>query len=438
MASKSLDKILSNISWLLGDKVLDIILRVTVGVLVARYLGVEWFGYLHFSLAMVALLIPVAKLGLNSIVVKYLALEPERKGELLGTAFAMQFVMSMLLSTGLATAIYFFSTGQETTDLLVTILAITLIFQCADPFVSWNQSQVSAKYTVWANRISLAIGMTIRLSFIYFSVEFIYFVWAWVIESILKAVFLFHFYMKRETVSIWMFERKTAAKLLKESWPMMFSGIAAIVYLKIDVVMLGSMLEGKDVGLYSAAVRISEIFYFLPTIVSATLLPAIVRSSKLDELAFNQRIQALIDGLALYSIVAIVFLWFGAELLINTLFGIQYSESAFILKIHAFALLFVATGTSRDKMLIAENRTIFIMVSTFIGAVINIALNLYLMPRYGGVGAAIATVISYAFSGYFACIFWRPTIKHFKMITASFFVLFRPSSLYNYLSTLRD
>ena len=437
MASKSFKKILSNISWLLGDKVLDIVLRVTVGVLVARYLGVEWFGYLHFSLAMVALLVPVVKLGLNSIVVKSIALEPERKGELLGTAFALQFVMSLLLSAGLVAAIYIIGTGQETTNLLITILAITLIFQSADPIISWNQSQVSAKYTVWANRISLAIGLTIRLSFIYFSVEFIYFVWAWVVESILKAYFLFHFYTRKETVSIWTFKRKTAVKLIKESWPMMFSGIAAIIYLKIDVVMLGSMLEGKDVGLYSAAVRISELFYFLPTIVSATLLPAIVRSSTLDESAFNERIQSLIDGLALYSIVAIGFLWFCAELLVNILFGSEFSEAAFILKIHAFALLFVATGTSRDKMLIAENRTIFIMVSTFFGAVINIALNLYLMPRYGGVGAAIATVISYAFSGYIACVFWQPTIKHFKMITASFFVLARPSSLYKFVISLR-
>ena len=437
MASKSLKKILSNISWLVGDKVLDVVLRVTVGVLVARYLGAEWFGYLHFSLAIVALLVPVVKLGLNSIVVKHIALEPKRKSQLLGTAFAMQITTSLLLSISLVAFIQLVGVGHETTDLLVTILAVTLIFQCADPIVSWNQSQVISKYTVWANRISLAIGLTIRLVFIYFSIDFIYFILAWVVEAILKAYFLFHFYSKKDTVSNWSFDRGTAVRLLKESWPMMFSGIAAIVYLKIDIVMLGSMREGRDVGVYSAAVRLSEIFYFLPTIVSATLLPAIVRSSQYDESDFNKRIQALIDGLALYSIVSVAFLVVCADILVNTLFGLEYSEAGLILKVHAFALFFVATGTSRDKMLIAENRTLFIMISTFFGAVINIALNLYLIPRYAGIGAAISTVVSYAISGYFACLFWKPTIKHFKMITASFFVLVRPKSLYEFITSLR-
>jgi len=417
--------------------VLDVVLRVTVGVLVARYLGAEWFGYLHFSLAIVALLVPVVKLGLNSIVVKYLALEPERKGQLLGTAFAMQIATSLLLSTGLVVFIQLVGVGHETTDLLVTILAITLIFQCADPVVSWNQSQVTSKYTVWANRISLAIGLTIRLLFIYFSIDFIYFILAWVVEAILKAYFLFHFYSKIDSVLNWSFDRVTAFRLLKESWPMLFSGIAAIVYLKIDVVMLGSMREGRDVGIYSAAVRISEIFYFLPTIVSATLLPAIVRSSQYNASIFNKRIQALIDGLALYSIVVVAFLLISADVLVSMLFGVEYFEAGLILKIHAFALLFVATGTSRDKMLIAENRTIFIMISTFFGAVINITLNFYLIPRYAGIGAAISTVVSYAFSGYFACLFWKPTIKHFKMITASFFVLVRPRSLCQFIINLR-
>lgn len=416
---------------------LDVVLRVTVGVLVARYLGAEWFGYLHYSLAIVALLVPVVKLGLNSIVVKYLALEPERRGQLLGTAFAMQVATALLLCIGLVGFIRVVGVGHETTDLMVTILAVTLVFQCADPVVSWNQSQVASKYTVLANRISLLVGLTIRLIFIYFTIDFIYFILAWVVESILKAFFLFHFYLKKESLSNWKFDRRTALRLLKESWPMMFSGIAAIVYLKIDVVMLGSMRESRDVGIYSAAVRISEIFYFLPTIVSATLLPAIVRSSQHDASFFNKRIQALIDGLALYSIVAIAFLLTSADVLVNLLFGSDYSEAGLILKIHAFALIFVATGTSRDKMLIAENRTLFIMISTFFGAVINIALNLYLIPRYAGIGAAISTVVSYAISGYFACLFWKPTIKHFKMITASFFVLVRPKSLYEFITSLR-
>ena len=438
MASKSLKKIISNISWLAGDKVLDVFLRVTVGVLVARYMGVEWFGYLHFSLAMVALLIPVVTLGLTSIVVKRIVLDSSQKGRLLGTAFVMQFVTSLILSAGLVLTVYFFDIGPEPSEFFVSILAITLIFHSADPVKSWNQSQLTSKYTVWAKRLSLAVGLSIRLLFIQFSVAFIYFIWAWVVEAILKAYFMFHFYRKNESLSNWTFDRKIAKTLFKESWPIMFSSIASVIYLKIDVVMMGSLLTGRDVGLYSAAVRISDLFYFIPAVVTSTLLPTVVRSSQLDEDVFRQRVQALLDLLTLYSILVVVFLWFGADRLVAGLFGAEFLGAGSILQIHAFAIFFVAAGSSRNVMLIAENRTVFIMLSTILGAVINIAMNLFLIPLYSGIGAAIATVVSYAFSGYLACVFWKPTMKHFKMISASFFVLFRPMSLWKYLIGLRS
>ena len=437
MASKSLNKIVNNLSWLLGDKVLDIAMRLIGGVLVARYLGVELFGYLQFSLAVLALLVPVVSLGFRSMVIKYIALEPSRKGQVMGSAFIMQLVSSLLTSAGLLLFVYFFGDNEGKTNLAISILTITLIFHCLDPIVYWNQSQLTSQYTVWARRISLTIGLCIKLLFIYFSVEFIVFIWAWVIESIITSVLLVHFYLKKESFSDWKYDRGTAKRLLKDSWPLLFSGIATIIYLKIDIVMLGTMLEKKEVGLYSAAVRISEIFYFIPSMISATVLPAIIRSSQKGGSEITQRIQALSDVLSLYSIISVASLFFSANLLISILFGPEYSDAALILQIHAFALFFISAGASVNKMLIAENRTVFIMVSTCLGTVINVSMNLYLIPRYAGVGAAVATVVSYAFSSYIACLFWKPANKHFKMVTASFFVFARPLPLIRFLVGLK-
>ncbi len=424
-------------SWLLGDKVIDIAMRLIGGVLVARYLGLELFGYLQFSLAVLALLVPIVTLGFQSIVIKYLAIEPERKGQVMGSAFIMQLVSSLLTSAVLLLCVYLFGEEDGKTNLAISILTISLIFHCTDPIIYWNQSQLISKYTVWARRISLTVGLCLKLLFVYFSVEFIIFIWAWVIESIIKSALLVYFYLKKESFSVWKYDGGTAKGLLKDSWPLMFSGIATIIYLKIDIVMLGTMLEKEQVGLYSAAVRISELFYFVPSMISATLLPAIIRSSQRGELEFKQRVQALNDVLAVYSIFSVVFLFFGASLLINILFGAEYSDASLILQIHAFALFFVSAGASVNKMLIAENRTIFILISTCLGTVINISMNLYLIPRYAGVGAAIATVVSYAFSSYIACIFWKPTNKHFRMITASFFVFARPLPLFRFLANLK-
>ena len=436
MKTTNLSKIVSNISWLLGDKLVDIILRITVGVLVARYLGPEWFGYLNYSLALIAILAPLVKLGLVNIVVKYISLEPERSDEILGTAFTIQLFSATLITLCVLWYFGIHTSDENVTNWLVSILSVTLIFQCSELIAWWNQSQITSKYTVWSNRIAVFFGLGIKLALIQISASFSLFVWAWVAQAAVKAYFLFHFYLKKNSFAKWKFNGKLAIELLKNSWPLLFASIASIIYLKIDMVMLGNMQSGREVGIYAAAVRISELLYFLPNIVAATLLPTIIRSSKLNQEIFYGRIQALLDVLSIYSILLIAALFFGADVVVSTLFGNEYSDASLILKIHAFALLFVAAGVARNKLLIAENQTIFIMVATILGAVSNILLNLYLIPRYSGAGAAVATIVSYCLSSYLACLFWQPTLKHFRMISASFLVLLRPKSLILFLISL--
>jgi len=425
-------KILSNISWLLSDKFLDVILRVTIGVLIARHLGAEWFGHLNYALTVVAIAGPLAKLGLSNIVVKHISTEPRNSDTILGTAFILQLVCSIGLYIGFFVFIYLFSSNQHVTDPLVAALAITLVFHSTDTIVAWNQSQLTSKYTVIASRSSVVLGFLIKFALIKFSVPFSYFVWAWIIESALKSLLLFYLYSKKQSFLRWKFNFGIARELLRNSWPLVFSSIASIIYLKIDVVMLGNMLSGRDVGVYSAAVRISELLYFIPTIVTATLLPSIVRAHATNRSYLYTRMQLLFDGLAIYCYLSIVIFYVLSDWIVMTLYGRDYFEAAFILKLHVFALIFVSSGVARNKLLIAENKTVFIMVATCLGAFINITLNYYMIPKYSGYGAAIATVISYGFSSYLACLFWGPTKKIFEMMSLSILVAFRPYSIFKY------
>ena len=276
-----------------------------MGVLVARYLGPEWFGYLNYSLALIAILAPLVKLGLINIVVKYISLEPERSDEILGTAFVIQLFSATLITLCVLWYFAIHTSGENVTNWLVSILSVTLIFQCSELIAWWNQSQITSKYTVWSNRIAVFFGLGIKLALIQISASFFLFVWAWVAQAVVKAYFLFHFYLKNNSFAKWKFNGKLAIELLKNSWPLLFASIASIIYLKIDMVMLGNMQSGREVGIYAAAVRISELLYFLPNIVAATLLPTIIRSSKLSQEIFYERIQALLDVLSVYSILLI-------------------------------------------------------------------------------------------------------------------------------------
>ncbi|MGL5034833.1 MAG: polysaccharide biosynthesis C-terminal domain-containing protein, partial [Microcystaceae cyanobacterium] len=124
--------------------------------------------------------------------------------------------------------------------------------------------------------------------------------------------------------------------------------------------------------------------------------------------------------------------------LVNFLLGKAYQESATILILHIWALPFVCLGVARGQWLIAENYTQFNFWATALGALSNILLNLILIPAYEGVGAAIATVISYAISAYFSCLLYRPSYEMFKMLTKALFVPFRVQQNLYYLEQIRN
>jgi PST family polysaccharide transporter len=164
--------------------------------------------------------------------------------------------------------------------------------------------------------------------------------------------------------------------------------------------MLGQMIGDKAVGLYSAATRISEVWYFIPVAIASSVSPAIYAAKEVSEALYYQRIKQFLRLLSLLSIVLAVPMSFLSGTIITVLFGKSYEASASILAIHIWASLFVFMGVGTSSWFIAEGLTQFALRRTIIGAITNVFLNIFLIPAYGGVGAAIATVISQAFASF--------------------------------------
>jgi O-antigen/teichoic acid export membrane protein len=76
------------------------------------------------------------------------------------------------------------------------------------------------------------------------------------------------------------FDIEIGKKLLKDSWPLLLSSIAISIYMRIDQVMIKNMLGDREVGLYSAAMRLVEVWYFIPMIITQSVFPAIVNAKK--------------------------------------------------------------------------------------------------------------------------------------------------------------
>ena len=216
-------------------------------------------------------------------------------------------------------------------------------------------------------------------------------------------------------VKLWQWSRSLAQDLLRESLPLILSGLTIMIYMRIDQIMLGQMIGDKAVGVYSAATRISEVWYFIPMTVSSSVMPSIFNAKEISEELYYQRIGGLNRGLTWLAIAVAIVMTFVSKPLIVMLFGNSYIESGTILAVHIWASVFVFSGVATSGWFIAENLSYLSLYRTLSGAIVNILLNIFLIPIYGGLGAAIATVIAQAVASFISNGVNPKTRKLFKV-----------------------
>lgn len=414
--SPKLLKVAANASWLFADRFLRMGVGLVVGVWVARYLGTQQFGLFNYATAFVALLTPFANLGLDNIVIREIVRGSSDKNEILGTTFFLKLAGGCILFVLAILSISLLRPGDRLTVWLVSILSLGVIFQAFDTIDLQFQAQVQSKYTVIAKNLAFIIITFVKVTLIQINAPLIAFAWAGLAESGLSAVGLaINYRVQRYSVWVWRWSLTRAIALLKESWPLILSGLTIMIYMRIDQIMLGQMIDDRAVGLYSAATRISEVWYFIPTAIASSVFPTIIEAKGISESLYYQRLKQLLRLMVFLSIAIAIPMTFVSKTLMISLFGQEYIAASSILAIHVWASLFVFMGVATSPWFVTEGLTKLSMQRTLIGAIANVLLNLILIPAYSGKGAAIATVISQAFASFLSNAIHQKTQKLFHL-----------------------
>lgn len=413
-----LQNVISNTGWLFADNILRMGVGLLVGVWVARYLGPEQFGQLSYALAFTALFSSVASLGLDGIVVRNIVRDPSCKEETLGTAFLLKIIGGSATFVLTMAAIFMLRPADGLTHWLVGIIAAGTIFQAFDTIDFWFQSQVQSKYTVLAKNTAFIICSIIKIACLIAKAPLIAFAWIALFEIITGSTGLIVAYKSRRGyLGEWRGSLNRARELLKDSWPLIFSGIVSMVYMRIDQVMLGEMAGNEEVGIYSAAVRLAEVWYFIPMTVVSSVFPSIVEARTMGEELFYERLQKLYNMMALLAYAIAIPVTLLSGWLVKMLFGDAYGRAGFMLAGLIWAGLFVNMGVARSSFLTSMNWTRVHLMTVFLGCVLNVALNFLLIPQYGGMGAVIATCVAYWFAAHGACLVYKPLYKTGYMLT---------------------
>lgn len=393
-------KYLKNTSWMFFEYVMRLISSIFVTIYIARFLGPEQFGILSYALAIITLFLVISRFGMDSILVRDLAKNPDESKKYIGTAFILMFLASIVSILCLNILIYLFESSYEI-KIYILILSVSILFQTLLVFDYAFQAEVKAKYSSISKSLALVVASSIKIYLVWIKAELLYFVIIYSSESIFIGLFLLiAYYKKNKVLLLPIYDSKLAKEMVQSSWPMVLAAISSILYMRIDQIMIKNMLDTNQLGIYSSAVKIYEGWIMIPYIISISLLPAIIKLKASYPERYIIGFTKLFSSLFWVSIlVALIVSFFGEYIIIYT-FGSAYIDANKVLMIVMWTGAFVALGSVSARYLTIEGMEKKIAFRTFLALIINIIANIVLIPIYGIEGAAIATLISIIFTNY--------------------------------------
>jgi len=385
-----------NTGWFFIARISSLIVAFFSTIYVIRYLGPENYGTLSYAVSFVSLFGFIASLGIDNIVYRELVKRPEDETKILGSALGLKLLggfIASLIAIGTALAV-----GVTQIELiLISIVSITL-FGAAGQIITYAyHARVQSKYpAIITFCISLILAVS-KLLVIFFDKGLIYFALVLLLESVLYAVFFavsYQYHFKK--LQHWTFDNSTARILFATSWPLMLSTVSIMIYARIDQVMLRHYIDTTAVGIYDAAVRLADVWYIIPNVIIGALFPAIINARKTSQDLFRKRIQLCATFLITLNLLIILPTNLLAPHIIETLFGSAFNDSSNVLTIYIWSLIGFSLGQLMNAYLIAEDYVYIYLYASVITVLINISLNVLLIPTYGVTGAAFATLISYS------------------------------------------
>ncbi len=387
------NKITKNALWLIGGKLVYKLVAFLVGVAVARYLGPADYGLLGYAGAFTTFFFSLATLGIHSVIVKRLVEAPEKGGAVLGTVLLLQGISSLLSILIILGLVLLLDRGEPLTVAVVLLNSLGLFFQMLDVMQYWFQSRLESRYAAIAMTLSYLITSVYKLWLILSAKGVLWFAAAISIDHLLAAVILFALYIHKKGPKLRV-SCAVAKELLQSSYPFILSGLMVAVYGATDKWMLKQLLSEEAVGYYGTALSLSGAWVFVLAAIIDSMKPDIMRLSGTDRAAYEKKNIALYRIVFYLSLPMGLFITVFAEQGIRFLYGESYSAAVAPLRIVAWYVAFSHLGVARDIWVICEGLQRHLPKLYIGSAVINVMLNILLIPPLGAVGAAAATLIT--------------------------------------------
>jgi len=411
MEPNTRSKIKSNFAWLTVDKVLAIFHSLIVGAIVARYLGPANFGILAFAGAICLTIKPIVSWGSDAVVTREFVKQDDR-GELFWTSFFARCAIGAVafLLVGLWLLSGWFEPSSNTESWVILIYAVPLVFSGFELANFILRAELLNRTAVVVLNIVLMFVSASKLLLVYNEMNLVWFAAVNSANTMFGAIAIYFVTNRMGLIpKIRLPSKNTLRELLRECWPLILSSLSVVLYMNVDCAMLRIMKGTTEAGIYTVAVRLSMVWYFIPVVLGTSFMPWLTRTYHERQSSYLNALKRFfeINALMSYACVLVALTIFPS--IIHYLFGPDYAESISVFRWHVFGVIFVFMGTARGQHLNLAKLHVFNMVATTAGMIINVLLNLILIPKFASHGAAIATVVSFGFASMIMTFFW-PTL----------------------------
>lgn len=429
-------RVFNNAKWIIVCKVIQSLLQMVVGMLCARYLGPSNYGLINYASSVLAFAMPIMRLGLNATLVNELIEDPEKEGEIMGTALAMNMLSSLICMAGVFCFVSVANYGDTTTIIVCVLYSISLFFGALEMIQYWFQYKLMSKYSSVVMLIAYIVVSAYKI-FLLASAKSIY--WFALTNSIdygiISASLIIIFLLKGQRFS---FSFDRAKKLLSTSKHYILASMMVVVFQSTDHIMLTTMVGSAENGFYSAAITCATVTQFVYLAIIDSFRPMILSEKKENNPRFEHnisRLYCLISYLALaQSLVFSIF----AELIVTVLYGRDYTATIPVLRILTWYFIFSCMGTVRNIWILAEQKQKYLWRINLSGALANIAMNAFLIPLAGARGAAFASFLTQFFTNFILGFIIKPIRKNNILLLRGLYPGFVVREFKGFLNALRN
>lgn len=385
------NRVVKNAGWIMSGRIIQMLINLVVGLITARYLGPSNYGLINYAAAYTAFFASVCTLGINSVIVRELVEAPDEAGKIIGTSLGLRAVSSLLSMMTIIGISFVVDAGETTTQLVVALSSISVVFQIFEIFNYWFQSKLQSKITTVATLAAYAITAVYKIILLIMQRPVEYFALATSVDYIILAVILFGCYRHYGGGGL-AFSKTYATSLLGKSYHFILPGLMVAIYGQTDKIMLKHMISEAELGYYSTAASLCNCWCFVLSAIISSMYPVIIEAFKNSKEDFDRK-NKMLYAIVFYTsaCVSLMLTLFG-RFAISLLYGEAYIPAANPLKIITWYTAFSYLGVARDVWIVCMEKQKYLKYIYLSAAVVNVILNMAFIPLWGASGAAVASL----------------------------------------------